>query len=238
MSTPTFLSPATFLRPTDQNSEPTVKNLSPLLHLRDRELENQRDINHDGRHSKAFVLTDATPIHPPLPSAYSGPSRAPLVTPVGPPSHCFVTAEEDNEATCSRRELDFERFCKSHNWEHHATALECTLVVSAHTTKHQYPVLDDPEGLLGEVDKRKLVLNAGIYRAIEISGVNSNWRQRSCSHGKSPFPKLENFIVDVLGRRNGLEGSIGTYSLGTREIVGVKTSAELIKATISFGMFI
>jgi hypothetical protein len=26
---------------------------------------------------------------------------------------------------------------------------------------------------------------------------------------------LENFIVDVLGRRNGLEGSIGTYSLGT-----------------------
>lgn len=37
------------------------------------------------------------------------------------------------------------------------------------------------------------------------------------SYGASPLPKLEHFIVNTLGRRHGLVGNIGTWSLGTTQ---------------------
>ncbi|KAL7515657.1 hypothetical protein ACHAXN_013182 [Cyclotella atomus] len=108
--------------------------------------------------------------------------------------------------------LEFDQFCKSHDWEGHATALECTLVVPAHTTKLDYPILPDPESLLGDESQQKLVLEAG-WRC-RTNGSSFTLMRPSNTHGRSPFPKLEEFIVNTLGQRKGLSGSIGTYSLG------------------------
>ena len=109
---------------------------------------------------------------------------------------------------------DFEQFCFSHNWDAHATALECTLVVPAHTTKLKCPILPDPESRIGDDSQLKLVLTTG--GCCSVRSHPSSQRQ-SCSRGTSPFPKLDDFVINTLGRRKGLQGSIGTYSLSSEQ---------------------
>ena len=106
----------------------------------------------------------------------------------------------------------FEQFCLSHNWDAHATALERTLVVPAHATKLKYPILPDPESLTGNDSQLKLVSTGGR----EFVRSDSGFQRQSCSRGSSPFPMLDDFVVNTLGRRKGLQGSIGTYSLSSQ----------------------
>ena len=119
--------------------------------------------------------------------------------------------EKKCDAESDERQLDFQQFCASHAWDDHANALECTLVVPAHSTKRNYPILSDPGILSGGSEQQKLGCRGA---AIEYR-VSS--RRPSTSRGESPFPKLDEFIVNTLGKRKGLDGTIGTFSLGIEQ---------------------
>eukprot|EP00804_Cyclotella_cryptica_P007655 CCRYP_015234-RA/>CCRYP_015234-RA protein AED:0.02 eAED:0.02 QI:411/1/1/1/0.5/0.33/3/139/739 len=141
----------------------------------------------------------------------------------------FMTSGDESGCKNSKsgsdsNEFDYEQFCKSFDWEDHAAALESTLVVPAHTMKICYPILPD---LDSDEDSRlqKNLLKTGLR---SMAGQSALKLQRSsCSHGKSPFPSLERFIVNILGRRQGLEGTICTFSLGNH---------QPIPRTISYNM--
>lgn len=140
----------------------------------------------------------------------------------------FITSSDKSgcqDTEIGSNELDYELFCKSLNWEDHATALESTLVVPAHTTKIGCPILPDVDGDLADNGLQRLVLKAGFRSWARQSALKS--KRSSCSHGKSPFPSLERFIRDTLARRKGLEGSIYTFSLGLH---------QPIPRTISYSM--
>jgi hypothetical protein len=132
---------------------------------------------------------------------------------------------KDIKTGSDSNELDYEQFCKSLNWEDHATALESTLVVPAHITKIGCPILPDVAGDLAGNGQQKLVLEAGFGSWAGQLALKS--KRSSCSHGKSPFPSLERFIVSTLARRKGLEGNICTFSLGIH---------QPIPRTISYNM--
>jgi len=116
--------------------------------------------------------------------------------------------EKKCDAESDERLLDFQLFCTSHAWDDHANALECTLVVPAHSTKYKYPILPDPANISGGGELQKLALSE--YRAVECC---TGSRRQFTSRGESPFPKLDEFI-NTLGKRKGLDGRIGTFSLG------------------------
>ena len=135
----------------------------------------------------------------------------------------FKSSDDQTSNACKAQNQSrsaYERFCNSHNWEDHAVALENTFVVPAHTTKVHYTILSSLDNLLEDSNQQKLHFVTGVYSACGTL-------RSVCSYGKSPFPCLENFIVNKLGRRKGLEGSIGTFSLGVQ---------QPLPRTISFNM--
>ena len=131
-----------------------------------------------------------------------------------------------NEVEIDTTEVDFEQFCKSHNWEEHATALEQTLVVPAHVRKENYPLLPDPEVVLGDDSQQKSLLESFMRNR---AGGNSSISVRpTCSHGKSPLSKLDDFVVNTLGRRKGLVGSISTFSLDIKQPLPTMISYNMV----------
>ena len=114
-----------------------------------------------------------------------------------------ATVSQENAAS-------FEKFCNSMSWEAHAEALAATLVVPANSEKMKFPTLTHPAKLLTDgVQKQQLVF------ATRCGGLEKVKRETP-EYGESPFPKLDNFIVNNLGRRDKLVGSIGTWSLDTQ----------------------
>ncbi|KAL7526860.1 hypothetical protein ACHAXR_001683, partial [Thalassiosira sp. AJA248-18] len=109
----------------------------------------------------------------------------------------------------------FESFCNSLSWEDHATALAATLVVPANASKMLYPTLNDPSNLLSDEEKQQVTT----LRTLNGSDPcrQSKFPRAALSYGKSPLPQLEHFIVNTLGKREGLVGTIGTWSLGTQQ---------------------
>ena len=89
--------------------------------------------------------------------------------------------------------------------------MAATLVVPANGSKINYPILEDPSNLLSDEEKLQLRVVNG-----SVSGTSKSLRTAP-SYGCSPFPKLEHYVVTTLGRREGLVGCIGTWSLGTQQ---------------------
>jgi len=104
----------------------------------------------------------------------------------------------------------FERFCKSLSFEDHAAALAETLIVPINATKINYPLLNNPSSIFNGVELGTLKYSSRFVG----KGVSSKYQSR---YGKSPFPMMEEFVVNVLGKRRGLVGSIGTWSLDSRK---------------------
>ena len=102
----------------------------------------------------------------------------------------------------------FEKFCISMNWEAHAEALAATLVVPANSAKIKFPTLPNPLELLDEDEQAQLCITP------RLGGSSRVTMQRGCpEYGKSPFPKLDDYIVNTLGKRENLVGNIGTYTI-------------------------
>ena len=111
--------------------------------------------------------------------------------------------------------VTFEDFCNSLSWEDHATALAATLVVPANASKMCFPVLDNPSNRLSDDEKQQLFTLRPLNGS--SASLTSKYPRGTPSYGASPFPTLDAFIVNTLGRRKGLVGSIGTWSLGTQQ---------------------
>ena len=77
--------------------------------------------------------------------------------------------------------------------------MAATLIVPADASRMNYPILKNLSG-------RSLDNGTHVTSRLE--------RTHGPSYGKSPFPALEGWIVRTLGRREGLVGSIGTWSIG------------------------
>ena len=123
------------------------------------------------------------------------------------------------------QEDDFKNFCNSLNWEDHAVAMSATFIVPVNSSKMHYTTLIDPRILLGDDEEQQTIS----LRTVNGSGVGttSKFPQATTKYGASPFPKLEHFILNNLGKRKGMIGSIGTWSLGTH---------QPLPQTISFNM--
>lgn len=100
------------------------------------------------------------------------------------------------------------------SFEDHAAAMSATLIVPANASKMNYPTLIDPSVIMGGDGKQQLAS----LRAANGSGTDaaSRFPRATTKYGTSPFPKLEHFILNTLGKRKGTVGNIGTWSLSTQ----------------------
>ena len=105
---------------------------------------------------------------------------------------------------------DFEAFCDSLSWEDHADAMAATLVVPPDACRMNYPILKCDRSC--DDDGWQRLRGPG-----PPDGGTSRFPRaaNAPSYGASPLPVLEGWIVRTLGRRGGLVGSVGTWSLGT-----------------------
>lgn len=121
-----------------------------------------------------------------------------------------MTAVETHSASDSRESgsdaASFEKFCNSMNWEAHAEALAATLVVPANSGKIKFPTLPHPAELLDDDEQRQLCITPRC-------GGSDRVQRGSPEYGESPFPKLDQFIVNSLGKRENLVGQIGTWTI-------------------------
>ncbi|KAK1736093.1 UL52/UL70 DNA primase domain-containing protein [Skeletonema marinoi] len=121
-----------------------------------------------------------------------------------------MTTVETHSASDARETgsdvASFEKFCNSMSWEAHAEALAATLVVPANSGKIKFPTLPHPIELLDEDEQAQLCITPRC-------GGGSRVQRGSPEYGESPFPKLDNFIVNTLGKRENLVGNIGTWTL-------------------------
>lgn len=120
--------------------------------------------------------------------------------------------DDDTTAATIQQDDDFQTFCESFSWENHATALAATLVVPANASMMQYPILKDPSSLLSDDEKQQFI-SLRPLNGVASNGSTSLFPRPTASYGASPFPKLEHFILHTLGKRKGLVGSIGTWSI-------------------------
>ena len=106
-------------------------------------------------------------------------------------------------------DASFQKFCNSMCFEAHAEALASTLVVPSNGGKIKFPTLPHPVGFLTEDERAKLSITP---RSGGFEGI-TNAHRGSPEYGESPFPKLDHFIINTLGKRKSLDGSIGTWTL-------------------------
>ena len=90
-------------------------------------------------------------------------------------------------------------------------AMAATLVVPVNGSKISPPILRDPSFLLSDSKQEQISL------LLKNGRTTPNLLRATTSYGNSPFPKLDQFIVHTLGKRKGLDGSIGTWSLGNHQ---------------------
>ncbi len=123
------------------------------------------------------------------------------MTGVEPTSSASKSPRENGSDAAS-----FEKFCKSMSWEAHAEALAATLVVPANSVKTKFPTLPHPLEQLDEEEQAQLCITPRC-------GGSARTPRGSPEYGKSPFPALDYFILNTLGKRENLVGNIGTWTL-------------------------
>ena len=111
---------------------------------------------------------------------------------------------------------DFKRFCDSFSWEDHADAMAATLIVPANSNKANFPILTNPSDLLSD-DEKQQITALRLLGGSGAGGASSRFPRSTPTYGSSPLPGLEHFVVNTLARREGLVGSIGTWSLSTHQ---------------------
>jgi len=112
--------------------------------------------------------------------------------------------DEDLEYT---PEVDLKNFEASMDWSAHAEALEKTLVVPLEWSRSNFPILP----LLTENAK---VTSKGVFQITR----NPRAKTSKNSHGPSPFPTLDKFILsEYVGSRGGIQCEIRTWSIAYNE---------------------
>ena len=81
----------------------------------------------------------------------------------------------------------------------------------------QYPILTDPSSLLNDDEKQQFLLLRPMNGGTSLNGSTTMLQRPTTCYGSSPFPKLDEFILNTLGKRKGLVGNIGTWSIGTQK---------------------
>lgn len=108
-----------------------------------------------------------------------------------------------------------EDFVAATDWNSHAEALAQTLVVPVNWAKVTYPILPFDRSLLEESGKPN----------VRISSSQRMPSSMNLSVGASPYPLIDDFVVNHLGRRGGIQGSIRAWSVVDAPSKGIDDSA-------------
>jgi hypothetical protein len=111
------------------------------------------------------------------------------------------------------RDRDYEAFCASLDWEMHARALASTLVVPTDNSKNNAPILMRPENDSQDDVKPK---DSFIVRRHKLP--------YRTSYGASPIQTLDNFIVQNLSMRGGIQGKIRAWSFDGAQFISYHMS--------------
>lgn len=118
---------------------------------------------------------------------------------------------EDRHSQHSR-DRDHDAFCASLDWEMHARALTSTLVVPT-DSKNNAPILLRPEE-----DSQNFIKPKDSFI------VSRNKLPCRTSYGSSPILTLENFIVQKLSTRGGIQGKIRAWSIEGAQFISYHMS--------------
>ena len=130
-------------------------------------------------------------------------SESSKATPSNNPSNDNVKAHSDFPEM-----KDVLEYKATIDWEPHAHALAQTLVIPINSSKIKYPILSD----LPNTFETMTTGIPGCSRPARPGGTFA--RQ---SYGASPLPLLDEYVLTHLATRGGVQGSIRTWSLETRE---------------------
>ena len=111
-------------------------------------------------------------------------------------------------------DVAFEKFCYSLSWEDHADAMAATLVVPPNASKLYFPLLKDPSVIFLDGDASR---PNNTMIPLHDSVAMLEFPRATQLYGASPFPVLERFILQNLGKRGGVVGRISTWSVGTQQ---------------------
>jgi hypothetical protein len=89
------------------------------------------------------------------------------------------------------------------DWARHAEALAQTLVVPLNGSKIDYPILPAADG-----DEIRSIIP--VTRSLKSSSCYSS---KAVSHGPSPYPMLDDFVITQLANRGGIQGMIRAWSI-------------------------
>lgn len=101
-------------------------------------------------------------------------------------------------------------------WEKHAHALAQTLVVPVNASKIAFPILssceinDDADKVISAVAPRSKLSSVSLI-------ANRPTSASMKSSGKSPIPKLDEYMLSSLGQRGGVQGRIRAWSIECME---------------------
>lgn len=114
---------------------------------------------------------------------------------------------------CSRlpsQESDMSKFLSTVDWTVHAQALAETLVVPINGSKLSFPILKDSGHNASDVSGSKVksaALSSSDAMDRKVSVTSASGAERS------PFPGLDDYVINVLGTRGGVQGAIRVWSI-------------------------
>ena len=100
-------------------------------------------------------------------------------------------------------EAAIEHFKAATDWTGHAEALAETLVVPMNVPKISYPILPFDDSLLEKANKP----------ALGGKNHHKTMTSSSLSCGQSPYPLIDCFVLETLGTRGGIQGTIRAWSI-------------------------
>ena len=117
------------------------------------------------------------------------------------------------------------------DWSMHAEALAQTLVIPLNSSKIDFPILTNPEILQ--------TLDLPLSQKNEIKNHSHSSKHSSnntTTMGPSPFPSLDNYVNNILGKRGGGNGCIRAWIMDLSFAKEAKSKNEGPVGTITFQM--
>ena len=136
-----------------------------------------------------------------------------------PDMEARVKKSRDEQGNYDSEEIDMDseikKFMSAVDWTDHATALGETLVVPINGSKFDFPILEESEEAkaLIVVSPSSSTPDGQLTNAAGVAVCRQTISSSSLPVGLSPFPCVDDFVVNELGCRGGVQGSIRAWSV-------------------------
>jgi hypothetical protein len=124
---------------------------------------------------------------------------------------------------------DMKRFMSSQDWTAHAEALAATLVVPMNVSKRNFPILADSEAAKA-IDETCAETPSSASLALSVATTRSTAHSTAVKTGRSLFPFLDNYVLNKLATRGGVQGNIRGWSMDYHENGGGNNKSSLCKS--------